>query len=189
MLGRFRRSAESKILRLEHQRVPESVLAAGSEERSAGDIVEAVENEEAILGIALGFESAATPNVDGSDAAFQERGAYHQETMALQGIFFGAHESGDARPREGEGSLDAFDKIRGAAARDVVDEAVFTVDARVKRPAAQTFTGKFVANSGRRQAALERLAIELRKTKTGGAAAYITKNSDAVSGQDGKKIG
>src|SRR6266852_4257877 len=71
MLGRFRRSAESKILRLEHQRVPESVLAAGSEERSAGDIVEAVENEEAILGIALGFESAATPNVDGSDAALK----------------------------------------------------------------------------------------------------------------------
>ena len=136
MLGRFRRSAESKILRLEHQRVPESVLAAGSEERSAGDIVEAVENEEAILGIALGFESAATPNVDGSDAAFQERRADHQETMALQGIFFGAHESGDAGAGPDESALKACDKIRRAAAGGVIDKPVFAVDAGIGRPAA-----------------------------------------------------
>src|SRR5229473_825652 len=107
MLGCFGRSAESKVLRLEHERVSESVLAAGSEERSAGDIVEAVENEEAILGIALGFERAAAPNVDRGDAAFQERRADHQETMALQGIFFGAHESGDAVAGQDESALKA----------------------------------------------------------------------------------
>src|SRR6266852_7569213 len=120
MLGRFRRSAESKILRLEHQRVPDSVLTTGDEERSAGDIVEAVEDEEAILGAVLGFESAAAPDVDRGDAAFQQRRADHQETMALQRIFLGAQESGEAPPGEGRGALDAFDKIRGATARGVI---------------------------------------------------------------------
>src|SRR5216684_3597317 len=189
MLGRFRRSAESKILRLEHQRVPESVLTTGDEERSAGDIVEAVENEEAILGIALGFESAAAPNVDRGDAAFQQRRADHQETMALQRIFLGAHKSGDARPGEDKGALEAFDKIRGAAARGVIDKPVFTVDARIGGPTAESFTEKFVANSRRGKGAFEQLAIELRKTKTGGTAADIAKSPDAVSGQDGEKIG
>src|SRR5260370_26676475 len=166
---RFRRSAVSKILRLEHQRGPESVLAAGSEERSAGDIVEAVENEEAILGIALGFESAATPNVDGSDAAFQERRADHQETMALQGIFFGAHESGDAGAGQDESALKACDKIRRAAAGGVIDKPVFAVDAGIGRPAAQSFTGKVAGNSRRGEEPFRELAIDLRETKMRGS--------------------
>jgi hypothetical protein len=189
MLGRFRRSAESKVLRLEHQRVPESVVTAGSEERSAGNVFEAVKDEKAILCIALGFERAAAPNVDWGDAAFQERRADHQESMALQGIFLGAHEGGSADAREGEGALEALDKIQGVTARGVVDKPVFAVDARIGGPAAQSCTEKFVANSGWGKGVFEWLAIELRKTKTGGTAADITKNPDAVSGKNSEKIG
>jgi len=148
-----------------------------------------VKDEEAILGVALGFEDAAAPNVGGCDAAVQERGADHQEAMALQGILLGAHEGSDFGPGEGEDAIDTFGEIGGAAARSVINVPVFPVDARIGGPAAQTFTEEFVANSGRRKIALERLAIELRKTRTGGAAADITKSSDAVSGQDGQKIG
>jgi hypothetical protein len=148
-----------------------------------------VKDEEAILGVALGFEDAAAPNVGGYNPAVQERGADHQEAMALQGIFFGAHEGSDVGPGEGESAIEAFGEIGGAAARSVINVPVFPIDAGIGGPAAQTFTEEFVANSGRRKIAFERLAIELRKTKTGGAAADIAKSSDAVSGQDGQKIG
>jgi hypothetical protein len=109
--------------------------------------------------------------------------------MALQGILLGAHEGSDVGPGEGESAIEAFGEIGGAAARCVINVPVFPIDAGIGGPAAQTFTEKFVANSGRRKIAFERLAIELRKTKTGGAAADIAKSSDAVSGQDGQKIG
>jgi hypothetical protein len=109
--------------------------------------------------------------------------------MALQWIFFGTHEGSGVGPGESESAIDTFGEIGGAAAGGVVDKPVFVVDARIGGPAAQAFTEKFVANSGRGKAALERLAIELRKTKTGGAAADIAKSSDAVSGEDGEKIG
>ena len=148
-----------------------------------------MKDEKAILGIALGFEDATAPNMSGCDAAVQERGADHQEAMALQRIFLGAHEGSDVGPGEGEDAIEAFGEIGGAAARGVINVPVFPVDARIRGPATQTLTEKFVANSGRRKIALERLAIELRKTRTGGAAADITKSSDAVSGQDGQEIG
>jgi len=133
-----------------------------------------MKHEEAILCIALGFKRAAAPNVDRSDAAFQKRRADHQETMALQGVFLGTHEGGDTGAGKGKGALEAFDKIRGAAARGIVDEPVFAVDARICGPAAQSFPEKFVANPGRRKTRFKRLAIELRKAKTGGTAADVS---------------
>jgi hypothetical protein len=148
-----------------------------------------MKDEEAILCDALRFECAAAPDVERCDAAFQERRADHQETMALQGVFLSAHEDGDAGAGDGESTLEACDKIRGAAANGVVDEAVFAVDARIGGPAAQSFPKKFVPNSRRGKDAFERLAIELRETKTGGTAAHVAKSPDAVSGQDPEKIG
>jgi len=148
-----------------------------------------VKDKEAILGVALGFEDAAAPNVGGCYAAVQERGANHQEAMALQGILLGAHEGSDVGPGEGEDAIESFGEIGGAAARVVIDVPVFPVHARIGGPATQTLTEKFVANSGRRKIAFERLAIELRKTRTGGPAADIAKSSDAVSSQDSQKIG
>ena len=145
--------------------------------------------EQPILGVALRFQHAAAPNVDWGDTAFQERWADHQETMALQRVFLGAHEGGDAGAGESKGKLETFDKIRSAAARDVIDKAVFAVDARIGGPAAKSFSKKFVANSHRGKDAFEWLAIELRKSKTGGTAADIAKSPDAVSGQDAEKIG
>jgi hypothetical protein len=189
MLGCFRGSAESKVLRLKDQRVPKSVLTAGGEERSAGNVFETVKDEETVLCVALGFERAAAPNVDRREASFQQRRADHQETMALQGVFFGTHEGGDAGAGDRESALEACDKIRSAAARGVVDEAVFAVDARIGGPAAQSFAKKFVANSRLGKDAFEWLAIELRKSKARRTAADVAKNPDALSSQDGEKIG
>ncbi len=56
--------------------------------------------------------------------------------MALQGIFFGAHQGNDVGPREGKGMLDASSEIRGATARSVIHKAVVAVDARISGPAA-----------------------------------------------------
>ena len=109
--------------------------------------------------------------------------------MALQGIFFGAHQGNDVGPGESEGMLDASGEIRGATAHSVIDQAVVAVDARISGPAAETFTEKFVTNPSRSKSGLERLAIELRETEAGGPAADVAKSSDAVSGQDGEKIG
>ena len=72
-----------------------------------------MEDEEAILGVALGFEDATATNMGGRRAVVQERGADHQEAMALQGIFFGTHEGSDVGLGEGEGAIDAFGEIRG----------------------------------------------------------------------------
>jgi len=96
----LRRGTECEILRLEDQGVIQSGITARDEQRSAGDVVEAVEDEEAILGVALRFEEAAAPNMGGCGAAVQERRANHQEAMALQGIFFSAHEGNDVGPGE-----------------------------------------------------------------------------------------
>jgi len=52
----LRRCAECKSFGLKNQGVRESGITAGGEKRSAGDVFEAVEDEEAILGVALGFE-------------------------------------------------------------------------------------------------------------------------------------
>ena len=109
--------------------------------------------------------------------------------MALQRIFLGAHHGGDASTRESKGPLDAFKEIVGVAARSIIYAAVFVVHARISGPATESFSEKFVANASRRKACLKRLAIELRKTKTGGAAADVTKNTDTASSQDGEKIG
>ena len=139
-----------------------------------------MEDEEAILGVALRFEEAAAPNMGGCGAAVQERRANHQEAMALQGIFFSAHEGNDVGPGEGEGAIDTFGEIRGATACGVVNEPVFAVDARISGPAAQSFPEKFVAYAGRRKTRFQWLAIELRKTKTGGAAADIAQRLDTM---------
>src|SRR5437667_2186390 len=136
ILGSFGRGAECKVLRLKNQGVTESGITAGDEQRSAGNVVEAVEDEEAILGVALGFEDATATNMGGRRAVVQERGADHQEAMALQGIFFGTHEGSDVGLGEGEGAIDAFGEIRGATARGVVNEPVFPVDARISGSAA-----------------------------------------------------
>src|SRR5882762_10767824 len=80
----------------------------------------------------------------------------------------------DVGPGEGEDAIEAFGEIGGAAARGVINVPVFPVDARIRGPATQTLTEKFVANSGRRKIALHRHAMEFRKTRTGGAAAEIT---------------
>src|SRR6267378_312482 len=148
MLDGFGRCAEGKIFRLPHQSVPERGVAAGDEKRSAGDVLEAVKDEEAILRLALGFERTAPPNVDGADAAFQQRRADHQETMTLQRIFLGTHEGGDAGAGEGESALEAFREFRRAAARGVVDEPVFPVHAWISGPAAESFPEKFVLDAG-----------------------------------------
>jgi len=146
-----------------------------------------VENEEAILGVTLGFQRAAPPDVDRTDSMFQERRAYHQEAMALQRIFFGAHQGNDIAPGEGKGSLDTFHEIMGAAARRVIHAAVFVIHARISGPAAKSFPEKFVVNTSRSKSGLERFAIELRKTQAGGAAADITERFDLMLGKNGKK--
>jgi hypothetical protein len=107
--------------------------------------------------------------------------------MALQWIFFGAHEGSDVGPGESEGAIDTFGEIRGATARGVINEAVFPVDARIGGPSAESFPEKFVANAGRRKAALERLAIELRETEACGTAADVAKCMDTMLRKDGEK--
>jgi len=143
-------------LSTEEQGVRESGITAGGEKRSAGDVFEAVEDEEAILGVALGFEDGTAPNVGGCDTAVQERGADHQEAMHCRGSS-SAHMRAVTLVRESaRARFEAFGEIGGAAARGVINVPVFPVDARIGGPAAQTFTEKFVANSGRRKIALER---------------------------------
>src|SRR5260370_41470452 len=136
MLGRFGRSTESKFLRLEYQSVPQSGFAAGDEKRSAGDVVEAVENKEAVLGVTMRFEYAVSTNVCGRDVSFDECRADHEEAMALQGILFSTHEGNDAGPRERKGALEAGGKIRSAAPRRVINKAVLAIDSRISGSAA-----------------------------------------------------
>src|SRR5260370_33941204 len=132
-----------------------------------------MKDQETILGVTLGFQNAVATNVRGCNVSFEEGGADHQEAMALQRIFIGAHHGGDASTREGKGPLDAFKEIAGATARSIIHAAIFVVHARAGGPATESFSQKFVANSSRSKANFERLAIELRKSKTGGAAADV----------------
>src|SRR6266851_199495 len=107
--------------------------------------------------------------------------------MALQGIFFGAHQGNHAGPRERKSTLDACGEIRSAAERGVIHKAVFAIDSRIGGPATQSFPEKLVANSSRGKASLKRLAVKLRKTKAGGPAADVTERLDTMLGKNGKK--
>src|SRR5260370_800899 len=125
-----------------------------------------MKDQETILGVTLGFQNAVATNVRGCNVSFEEGGADHQEAMALQRIFLGAHHGGDASTREGKGPLDAFKEIAGATARSIIHAAIFVVHPRAGGPATESFSQKFVANSSRSKANFQRLAIELLKAKT-----------------------
>src|SRR5260370_7780957 len=84
-----------------------------------------MKDQETILGVTLGFQNAVATNVRGCNVSFEEGGADHQEAMALQRIFLGAHHGGDASTREGKGPLHAFQEIAGATARSIIPPALF----------------------------------------------------------------
>src|SRR5258708_8744105 len=126
-----------------------------------------MKDQETILGVTLGFQNAVATNVRGCNVSFEEGGADHQEAVALQRSFLGAYQGGDASTREGKGPLDAFKEIAGATARSIIHAAIFVVHARAGGPATERFSQKFVANSSRSKANFERLAIAMRKSKTG----------------------
>jgi hypothetical protein len=145
--------------------------------------------EQTILGVALRFQDSATAEVRGHYAALEQRRADHQEAVALEGIFFGTHQNDVRGARQSQQAIDAGRKFRGFAARGVVHPAIGEINAEVGWPSTKRFAEKLVSQTGGGQQGFEWLAIELRKTKTGGAAADITKDLNAASGEDGKKIG
>src|SRR5260370_21571140 len=116
-----------------------------------------MKDQETILGVTLGFQNAVATNVRGCNVSFEEGGADHQEAMALQRIFLGAHHGGDASTREGKGPLDAFKEIAGGTARSIIHAAIFVVHAPARRPATQRFSHKFVAQSRRSKSNIARL--------------------------------
>src|ERR1700676_82340 len=93
VLDGFWRCAERKLLGLTAKCILESHVAFGNKKRAAVKGGQVVQFEEAILGFALRFQFAAAADVHRGDAAIEKRRANHQETVALQRIFLGAHQS------------------------------------------------------------------------------------------------
>src|SRR5260370_19144776 len=103
-----------------------------------------MKDQETILGVTLGFQNAVATNVRGCNVSFEEGGADHQEAMALQRIFLGAHHGGGARKREGKGPLDAFKENPGAAARSIIHAAILVEHPRPRGPAPTSFSQKIL---------------------------------------------
>src|SRR5260370_21202094 len=101
-----------------------------------------MKDQETILGVTLGFQNAVATNVRGCNVSFEEGGADHQEAMALQRIFLGAHHGGDASTREGKGPLDAFKENAGATARSINHAAILVVHPRGGGTRTQRFSPK-----------------------------------------------
>jgi hypothetical protein len=93
--------------------------------------------------------------------------------MALQGVFFCAHQNDVRRARQHQRAINPRAKIRGLAAFLVVYDAILVIGAGIGRPAAESFAEKFVSDFRRRKASFERLAVELREPETAGAAANV----------------
>ncbi len=137
--------------------------------------------EQAILGFTLRFQFAASAEVRRRNATIKQRRTNHQETMALQGIFLGAHQSYFCHTRQFQRPINSDEKIRGRAAFFIVDNAVSVVCAGIRWTAPQSLSKKLVANACSGKARFERLAVELRKPETARPAADIAENSYFMS--------
>jgi hypothetical protein len=187
-LNGFRRRAVCELLGLPAKRILQSHISLGNEEGAAVKGGEVVQLEEAIFGFALRFELAAAADVHGRNAAIEQRGTNHQKTVTLQRIFLGAHEGDVGCGVQLQRASDPGAKILRFAAFLVIHDAVRMVGERVGGTAAESITEEFVADSGGGQAGFERLAIELRKPETAGAAADIAEDFYVVCNQDFQKL-
>ena len=181
MLNRFGSSSEGELLGLAPKRVLQSHITLGNKKRTAVKSGEIVQFEEPIFGFALRFQLAAAANMHWRNAAIEQCGANHQEAVTLQRIFLGAHERDVGCGVQLQRTLDPGAKILGFAALVVIHDAVRLVDSRIRRTAAERVAEEFVADSGGGQTCFERLAIELRKPETAGAAAYVAEDSYVMS--------
>ena len=72
----------------------------------------------------------------------------HEETVTLERIFFGAHQREVCGAREFQKSIDARGEIRRLSARDVIDQTIGTINARIIGTSAERFSEKLIFDFG-----------------------------------------
>src|SRR6266571_525596 len=136
------RTVEGIFLGLAAEGVFKRGIALRDKKRIAGKRGKIIEGQEPVFRLALRFKNASAPDVHGGDTALQERGTNHQKAVALQGIFFGAHQSDVLPPRILDGPIHPDREVRGLSAERVVNQTVALVDAWIAGPSSKRFAQK-----------------------------------------------
>jgi hypothetical protein len=100
--------------------------------------------------------------VDDFDAMFKERRRDHQEAMAFEWVFFGAHKDQASALQFGEHALDSLLKTTRGASRPIVDQTVLAICFRVIWSPTEFLTQEEILNALILQKSFEDGLIVLR---------------------------
>ncbi len=144
--------------------------------------------KQTILSVTLRFKDSTPADVGGNYAALEQRRRDHQESVALERIFFSTHQNGAADTAQFQQAVYPGCELRGFSARKVINMAIAAINTWVSRPPPESFAEKLVSESGRDKNGLQWLAVELREAETARPAAHIAQRTDAVIDKYGEKI-
>ena len=123
------------------------------------------------------------------DAALHYGGADHEEAMAMERIFFGAHQDYVLVLQKTEKPIQGFFEIGRLAASCIVDQTVRPVMARIQRSATELVSEELINDLGGSELRHQGFAVELRKAKTARAAADVAHDIDFMPNEDTEKVG